>query len=367
VSAGEVEDAIDGLLHGAKVSALPTYLCASVITTMTQMRKEALLAKEDGLAAKMDDILGELKHGPQQYRIDLAAPPEETRARTLSRGLSPEHERIDRHSKDLVRGRVRFESVDIPTRQASEPHLKTRNVREISRARYGKSGEIDRTVDHMVEYEVDSRRLGPRLMKVEEAEKRLAEAKARYERCRAECRTKRTHHDLLRDDAKETLESDLTTQMLDYGSHVPTSLPLEFSKFSGKVLDTREREWKSAKTRKYDDAAALRREAVKREKEELGVLAERFTRSFHLQKRHVLKKQELKREAFDDLWVRKRAKNERVLTKEVLDSRLAVQNLTRKLQEARDAEAAELHRIRENERILSTPVSSKPAAAPRRF
>jgi hypothetical protein len=270
-------------------------------------------------------------------------------------------------AKILFEDVFRFESVDIPTRQASEPHLKTRNVREISRARYGKSSEIDRTVDHLVEYEVDSRRLGPRLIKVEEAEKRLAEAKARYERCRAECRAKRTHQDLIRDDAKDKLESDLKTQMLDYGSHVPSSLPLEFSKFSGKVLDTREREWKSAQTRKYEDAAALRREAVKREKEELGALATRFTKSFHLQKQHVLKKQELKREAFDDLWVRKRAKNERVLTKELLDSRLAVQNLTRKLQEVRDAETAELHRIRENERILSTPVSSKPAATPQRF
>jgi hypothetical protein len=108
VSAGEVDEAIDRLLHGGKTSNLPTYLCASVITTLTQMRKEALLAKEDGLAAKMDNILGELKHGPQRYRIDLAAPPEETRARTLSRGISAEDERIDRHSKDLVRGRISF-------------------------------------------------------------------------------------------------------------------------------------------------------------------------------------------------------------------------------------------------------------------
>jgi hypothetical protein len=155
--------------------------------------------------------------------------------------------------------------------------------------------------------------------------------------------------------------------MLDYGSHVPKDLPLEFSKFSGKVLDTREREHKSALTRQYEDASALRKEAVTREKEELGALSDRFAKSFRLQKQHMLKKQALKREAFEDLWVRKREKNERVLTKEVLDLKLLVRNLERELQEAKDAEAAELRRIRDNERIFSTPVVARQAAAPRRF
>jgi hypothetical protein len=181
-----VEQAIDGLLRGDKVADLPTYLCPSVISVLTQKRKEALLAKEDGLAAKMDDILGELKHGPQRYRIDLAATPESCRSRTLTFGKSDEDLRVDKAGKQLVKG-TRLESFDIPTRQACEPIMKTRKVRTNARANYGKSGEIDRAVDHLVEYEVDSRRLAPRLQAVKEAEELLERARERYEKCRTEC------------------------------------------------------------------------------------------------------------------------------------------------------------------------------------
>jgi hypothetical protein len=56
----EVKEAIDSLLVGAKLADVPTRLCKSVISTMTQMRHDAILQRKDSLAAKMEVILGEL-------------------------------------------------------------------------------------------------------------------------------------------------------------------------------------------------------------------------------------------------------------------------------------------------------------------
>jgi hypothetical protein len=155
--------------------------------------------------------------------------------------------------------------------------------------------------------------------------------------------------------------------MIDYGSHVPTSLPLEFSKFSAKVLDTRNREQKSAYFGDYDNAANLRQVAVKKEKEELNTLSDRFARSYKLQKQQVLKKQDQQRSGFEDHWERKKEESERALTKQLNERKLAVEHLERELAEAKKLADAELERIKNNERVVNTPVVARPAATQRRF
>ncbi|OHT00638.1 hypothetical protein TRFO_32665 [Tritrichomonas foetus] len=181
---------------------------------------------------------------------------------------------------------------------------------------------------------------------------------------------KRKYLQLLREKEKaeeEKLEHELKDQLLDFGSHVPTSLPLEYSKFTNKVLDTRVREHRSAQIRKYDDAAALRGEALKKEKQELEQLSERFTRSFKLQRQYLLKKQDERRESFKILWKRKMEKNEQDCARTMAEKKQAVENLERELAEARRACGKEVNRIRNNERLVSTPVASKPASSPRKY
>lgn len=366
-SPNEVKDAIDGLLRGDKVADLPTRLCKSVISTLTQMRKDALLQNRDALAAKMDDILGELKYGPQKYRYDLPEDPNTMRSRSLTQsGPIDEVRRLNQTGKSLRHG-ARPESVDTSTRFEVTPVLKTKRVRENSRARYPKSKEIDSAVDRCLEYELDSRRIAPKLQKVEAIQKKLNDARAAYEAYREKAKQERIKYEMLEHAAGEDLEERLHEEMLDYGAHVPTSLPLEFSKFSGKVLDMRVRERKSAGIRKYDDAKALRKEAVKKEKAELEALSERFNRSYKLQKRHVLHKQDLRREAFKELWVRKSAKNQRDISQKLLELKRAVERLERDLEDAQMSANKELTRIRNNERLVNTPVASRPAASPRRY
>ena len=366
-SAAEVKDAIEGLLRGDKVADLPTRLCKSVISTMTQMRKDALLQNEDALAAKMDDILGELKYGPQKYQYDQPESPQWIRSRSLRR-TAPDDEvrRLNESGKILMRG-ARPESVDSPTRQAVTPELKTKRVRENSRARYPKSKQIDAAVDKCVEYEIDSRRIAPKLQRVEEIRKKLNDARAALEVYKEKAKHERIRYEMLEQAAAEDLEERLHVEMLDYGAHGPTSLPLEFSKFSGKVLDMRVRERKSAGIRKYDDARALRKEAVKREKAELQVSSAQFQRSYKLQKQHVLHKQDLRREAFKELWVRKSEKNQRDISQKMSELRKAVERLERDLADAQMAANKELIRIRNNEKLVDIPVASRPASSPRRY
>lgn len=365
VSDAEVQDAIEALLKGSKPRELPTHLCKSVISQLTQMRKDALLQKRDALAAKMDDILGELQYGPQKYVYQTIEEPNLTRSRTIV-SASADTNRLKQTGKTLVGG-ARFESVDSPSRQAVTPILKTKRVKQLSKANYEKSRNLDRTVDGICEYELDSRRIAPRLQKVEALQKKLDDARAELEHYKQRAKQERLRYEALEKAAEEDLDERLAMDMLDYGAHAPTSLPLEFSKFSGKVLDMRVRERKSAGIRKYDDAAALRTEAVKKEKEELQALSERFIRSYQLQKQEVLRKQGLKKAAFKELWIRKSEKNQREIAAKMRELKVAVTNLEREVADAQMSAGAELTRIRNNERLVNTPTAGKQAASPHRF
>jgi hypothetical protein len=362
----QVKEAIEGLLHGNKVADLPTYLCKSVISTLTQERKDALLRREDALAARMDDILGELQRGPNRWLPDTARDPHVMRSLTFVKPTA-ETFRMTTTTKALGRG-AKLESFEIPDRQGATPLLKTKRTRVVSRASYPKSKDVDFAIDRVVEYDLDSRRVAPRLLKIQDLQKKLDDARGQYEACRERCRNIRLQSEAIRADAEDKMEDKLNDAMLDYGSHVPISLPLEFSKFSARALDTRMKEQKSAHFKRYDDAAALRGEAVRQEKEELDTLTGRFARSFNLQRQRMVTTQDMSRTGFKDHWRVKKEQQERILTKELMDLKRAVEHLERDLGEAQDEADAELRRIKNNERILNAvPVLGKPASTQRRF
>jgi hypothetical protein len=335
---------------------------------MTAMRKDAILERKDGLAAKMEDILGELRHGPQRYLPDTPEPPVNFRSRSLAAPLDAQTTRLAQTAKQLVSG-ARMDSVDIPLRQGAEPVMKTKRVRQVSRTNYPKSQDLDRTIDTCIEYEIDSRRLAPRLLEVAGFEEKLDDARQRFDAARQRGRFTRQQFDAIREDAENKLEDKLNDEMLDYGSHVPRSLPLEFSKFSGKLLDVRERQRKSAWFRRYDDAGALRKEALQKEKDELNACTDRFTRSFKLQRQHVLDKQEEKRNGFQDFWVRKKQQCDRKIAKELSDLRYAVEHWDRDVGHSKRSASCEMGRIRTNEKAATAalPVQSRAAATQRRF
>jgi hypothetical protein len=245
--------------------------------------------------------------------------------------------------------------------------MKTKRVRQVSRTNYGKAHGLDHALDVCAEYEIDSRRLGPRLLRVQELEQRLEDARSRYENCRQQCRAKRMQFEEIRADGREKMEEGLKEEMLDYGSHVPVTLPLEFSKFSAKVLDVRERERKSAWFKRYDDAAAHRKDALRREREELDANSDRFARSFKLQRGELLRKQDLKRAGFEKNWQAKTEQALRQGARELGELRRAVEHWERDVAEARKIAGTELARIKNNERIGHIPVQSRQAASPRRF
>jgi hypothetical protein len=362
----QVKETIEGLLRGDKVADVPNHLCKSVISTLIQDRKDALLRREDALAGKMDDIIGELQRGPHKWLPDTAREPHVVRSLTFIKPTA-ETFRINTTTKELGRG-AKLESFDIPDRQAATPALKTKRSRVVSRASYQKSKSVDFAIDRVVEFDLDSRRIGPRLLKVQDLQKKLEDAKAQYDACRERCRAIRIQSEEIRADEQDKMEEKLRDEMLDYGSHVPLSLPLEFSKFSGKVLDTRTKEQKSAHFKRYDDAAALRGEAVTKEKAELDVLTDRFARSFKLQRQHMVTTQDMSRSGFKDHWQVKKETQERMLTKQLMELKRAVEHLERDLAEAQNEADEELRRIKNNDRILTAvPVLGKPAATQRRF
>lgn len=344
-----VDEACEGLIKGDDPAELPVHLTKSVISKLTAMRKDAILHRKDARAAKIEEILGELQYGPGRYQFDTPGNPNLQRSRALNTTKTPRRTQLESTSTKLVSGTTKLNAVDIQTRQAVTPVIKTRRNLEMSREHYPVSRDCDATLDNIYDYEVDSRRLGPRLQKVERIQAQLDEARTKYEEAKAKIHFQRQQFDELEKVAEVELEEKLKLEMVDFGSHVPTELPLEYSKVSNRVLDMQVRERRNAQIRRYDDATALRKEALALERQELDRHNAEFTRAFKLTKQHIQKKQNEKRESFHILWQRKKEKNEAEIRRQIHQLKMAVEHLEKDLAEAKRETQKEMNRVTKRE------------------
>jgi hypothetical protein len=144
------------------------------------------------------------------------------------------------------------------------------------------------------------------------------------------------------------MEDCLKDEMLDFVSHVLVSLPLEFSEFSAKLLDVRERERKEGWFGRYDDAAAHHMDALRTERDELDATSNQFARSFKLQRGELLRKEDQRRAGFEMSWQKKTEQTAREAARELAELKRAIEYWEKDHAEAKKGAAAELDRIRNN-------------------
>lgn len=350
----DCEEIVEGLLKGNSVDNIPPRLVHKVITIATAQRKDCIIQGRDATAAKLDVILSELKSGPNKYLPDTPANPIKTRARSmvLSRGVDFRTQQLSQTESTLIGG-ARARDIDSVSRQCVKPVMLKDRVLQVSRQDYHMSHKIDGAYDNVVEYSVDSRRLGPKLQRVQALQKKLDDARASYDHCREVVHFQRQQYEALESAAEEELEDRIKADLLEFGSHVPTSLPLEYSKVTNRVLNLREREVKASRIRYYDDATSFRKEATKLEKEQLQHQNELFVRAFNRNRAYKLKKQEDQRDCFREIWRRKKEKVSRDTRMQLAQARTAVENLERELADATKECNKEMERIRRDEAIAA--------------
>jgi hypothetical protein len=332
----------------------------AVVTTLTHQRKDALMHKKDALAHRIDEILGEMRGGPEPLLPDTTQSPEAIRSQfTRTRDTSAKHEQLEGTSEALIKGR-RIDSYDSFTRQDALPVMKTKRTTERSRIHYPTQKVVEDKIDEVIEYSNDSRRIGPRLLKLQEMERRLNVARDDFDKCRTKALFQKQQFDEIEKDAHGKLEDHLKDELLEHGSHVPTTLPLEYSHFADKTLDTRVREQKAARVRKYEDAEAFHADALKKEKADLQHNQESFTRAFNLNREHLMRKQQTQRDIFKDRWTIKRDKMLHDVYYDLRTAKSAVDHLEKELEFAGRAADGEFDRIRGRVRRRYPPILARP-------
>lgn len=344
----EAEELVEWLIKGGTVDEIPLDKTHHVMTMMTQMRKNYLIQGKDALAAKLEIFLNELKRGPNRFEIDLPEPPDLIRSRSLakSRFLDPHMDELKGTSVNLTHHGKNTRDIGSIPRQEVKPVLMSDRALEVSRFNYPTSRKIDTAYDNCVEYSVDSKRLGPKLLHLEDVRRRLEQARADYEKIRQEVYFKRQQYDALEAAAADELDDRIKDEMIVFSSHVPTSLPLEYSKPTNRVLNLKERAEKAARIRGYDEAQSLRNEAVKIEKQQLLRQNELFIRAFKMNRSYMERKMDEKKSCFRDLWKRKKEKVTRDNTEKLRQHRLAIENLERELADAEASVHKEHDRIK---------------------
>jgi hypothetical protein len=301
----------------------------------------------------MESILGELCHGPERFSIGTPGDPTEARERRLA-----QTDHFHEATKTLARS-GRPDTVDSVNLQGATPGLKTKRSRSVSRAVYDDARQLDDTIDRCVEYEVDSRRLGPRLLKVQGLYERLGDARGAQEATRQKARITRRQFEEVRSAEEGKLEEQLEDEMIEYGTHRPKGLPIEFAKVSSKVLELRARERKAAWFRRYDEAEELRKEAHKKERQDLDANQGRFARSYALQKQDVARKQDTRRDVFHTHWGQKKEQSQRPVARQMQETTRAVEHWERDVGDAESALGAECGRVARTARIVGSTVTGR--------
>lgn len=357
----DCDDIVEQLMRGAKCDTIPPHMTQNVITILTARRKDALLHGKETTAAKMETLISELKYGPDKFEIDGTEDPIATRTRSLVRTRDFSEHDLNPTRKEMAKGK---KTAEVPpnVRPKVMPLLKNSRSTKVARINYESSDRYDKAMDQLDEYQIDSRRLGPRFQRVEAIQRKLDEARMHYNDVRLQVHTQRQQYEALEAAAAEELEEKIAAESLEYGSHVPKSLPLEYSKFNANALNLRERQRKAARLRMYDDADNFSKQALALEKKQLQAQNEKFVRAFNLNRKYLDKKMVEQRECFREIWRRKKEKVSRDTTAELRQSKKAIENLEKELAEAQASCAREMRRIKLNERIGTAPVNARPGA-----
>lgn len=353
-----MEQMIETLIKGGSTDDIPPECTQDLITVLTAKRKDCLLHGQDSRAARMEVILSELKTGPKKFEIDCPGDPITTRSLKLVKTRSLGVDRANLVRKEIIHGK-RASEIDPTSRQTVMPSMKESRQLKVSRINYKSSSNYDHAIDNLNEYCVDSRRLGPKFMKVDEISRRLDEARKHYNEVRMKVHVQRQQYDALEAAAADELEKKLADEALEYGSHVPQTLPLEYSKFSENALNLRQRQQNAAKLRMYEDAESFSKQALALEKKQLQQHNEQFERAFNLNKKYLNGKMDEKRTCFREIWRRKKEKVTRDTQQELKQAKKAIENLERELAEAQGSASAEMRRIKANERVAYTPVAAR--------
>lgn len=357
-----VHETIDNLLSGKMVpSDVPSHLVQSVISNLNEKRKNALISNKDKDALKIEKIIGELRYGPTKYNFDTPENQRLIRTRAMHNEYSSKGSQINETVKRIANEKINIQSMDNSTKYEIEPVMKTQRTKYVSKYNYSKARCLDHAIDDLIDYHNDSRRLGPRLLKVQALQRRLDQAEKDYQQAKEKCMAKRRAFNAVKKNEKFNFEHQIKKKYIDFDQQVPEKLPLEYSKFSGKVLEKRERIYQNAMQRNYEEADALRRDVIKREKLELEENRRNYVKSFTYQQKYIQKQKDQQREAFNELWNRKRDKNERDLQEEMAQHLAAVENLRRELANAQKACKDEIDRINHNLRISYTPLAGRAA------
>lgn len=348
----EVNQVVESLIRGGKARDVPPHLIKDVLFQLMNTRKDAMLHRNDQVVNRIDEVSGELQRGPNAFVYDEPGDP--VLKRTMTRSLpSLKDDKLKTTSKLLASG-AKPETIDTMSLATVNDVLKESRLKQSSKTHYGKSSTYNRTIESVNEYNADSRRLGPRLLQIQELERKVAEARKKLEDIKTNNQQKRLLFDEQKKMAEAELEAQLKGEIVELGSHVPTTLPLEYSKLSNKVLNTRQKEYYAANIYRYDDATNYHSEAHRKEREELDTLNERFVRSFKLNRRNLLSKQGQKRQCFTEVWERKRTKMNTEMQHEVEKAKKALDRLECELGQCRNGVRGEYSRIKSNERAQTS-------------
>jgi hypothetical protein len=157
-----------------------------------------------------------------------------------------------------------------------------------------------------------------------------------YERNRLREAEEKWQNELKKLNDKKDREEGRTTaigrrRLQKHDASMPSVLPVEFTRLSADLLDLRDKERHLMGSRRYEEAARLHREFLKRQEMELQRRREEYFDHFEHERSMLERRNEKKSFALDTNWSRKIGHFTDLMNRELVPLRKAVANLLHKL------------------------------------
>ena len=255
---------------------------------------------------------------------------------TEFKGLSrQEHIAAESWADNLIKG-APITSVPLENINAVIITLKERKRQSILKGDYPLSQEIENMIGRLQSIIIQRKHAIIKAQEIKALEYSLQQAEGQLKRLIQQWNEKVAEFNRTQTSSAKRLEKTQFGRLNDNDSIPIDQLPSRYLKPSAKLLDLRERERHLVLTKRYDEATLLHKEGDRMEKAEELEKKREFLLTTQRQRQQLLVAQDKDLQGFNERWTRNADKLNNQMEKEVERQKRVVENIRKKLEDARN-------------------------------
>jgi tetratricopeptide (TPR) repeat protein len=326
-----LREIVASLLSGMSLARVPADLHSQLLVPLSAAKNEAIVAGNTTAVKRLQSLMHDLRLNPGKSGSSSRASSRAESAFVTTRSLREERnddlhatitELLDGRALDTLEGGILPQLIRV---------LKDRKQAALGCGDYAQSQALENLIQ-----EANSRNLETTYQQMQNTRLtnlrvQLLKAKEDMDAAEEFWRQAKEQHEAEYAGNLEAMEEQHRSQLADFDSSFPETLPANFKKVSSTVLQLREQERHLVLSKRYEDAIQFRERADRLEERELKTQRDKFMVAFQAQRQQLVDSQNTQRSCFEKNWARKLERFEREKDHEMAVLGRTVANFEKKI------------------------------------